>query len=212
MAKKQKKQALNVSFLLDMTGSMASVKAATISGFNEYIGSLKARGSDIRFTLTLFNSSAINTLYKGVPLADVKPLDATTYQPAATTPLYDAIGQTVHETQSSLNGEKQDVLFAVMTDGEENASHEYNRQKVFDLITAKEKEGWTFAFLGANQDSWGVGQSIGVAVADSAMNYDPAQPVAAFRALNMATLDYAANPNEAKRKGVFHRAKQSTSS
>ena len=211
MARK-KKPVLNVSFLLDMTGSMGSVKDATISGFNEYIGSLKARGDDIRFTLTLFNSNAIKTLYKGATLSGVKPLDAKTYKPDNTTPLYDAVVQTVSATQKSLSGAEQDVLFVVMTDGEENASTQYNRQKVFDLIKKKEAEGWTFAFLGANQEPWQVGASIGVAMADSAMNYDPAQPAMAFRALDMATADYAANPQEAKKRGVFHRAKKDNTS
>lgn len=206
MAKK-KQQTLNVSFLLDMTGSMNSVKDATISGFNEYIGSLKARKADIRFTLTLFNSDCIKTLYKGVPLADVKPLDAATYQPDSTTPLYDAIGRTIHETQTSLTGDKEEVLFVTMTDGHENASHEYSQQKVFDLVKSKEKDGWTLAFLGANMDSWQVGKSVGVVAQDSAMNYNAAQPKGAFVAAAMATLDYMADPNESKKRGVFHRAK-----
>lgn len=207
MAKKKQQKTLNVSFLLDMTGSMKSVEGATISGFNEYIGSLKARNADIRFTLTLFNTDTINTVYKGVPIGDVRALDAKIYQPDSTTPLYDAIGRTIHETQTSLNDAKQDVLFVIMTDGHENASHEYSQQKVFELVKSKEKDGWTFAFLGANMDSWQVGQSIGVATPDSAMNYNQAEPKEAFVAFAGATLDYMQDPNEAKSRGVFHRVK-----
>ena len=211
MARKKAKTLLNVSFLLDKTGSMGSVAKATISGFNQYVDSLKSRADEIRFTLALFNSDGTDTLYKGVSLADVKPLDSKSYDPVGATPLYDAVAATIRATEQSLNGKKEEVLVIIMTDGEENSSEEFTREKVFDLIKGKEAEGWTFAFLGANQDSWGVGESIGVAVADSAMDYDATKPKQAFAAASMATSDYLDNPSEAKQRGVFSRYKSQNS-
>ena len=44
----------------------------------------------------------------------------------------------------------------------ENASQEWTRAQVFELITEAENAGWQFIFLGANQDSWEVSQNLGI--------------------------------------------------
>ena len=55
MAKK-KVPTLVINFVLDETGSMESVRDATISGFNEYVETLKKRPEDLLFTFTKFNT------------------------------------------------------------------------------------------------------------------------------------------------------------
>ena len=46
-----------VTFVLDETGSMEPVKAQTISGFNEYVDTLKKiENAKVSMTLTKFNS------------------------------------------------------------------------------------------------------------------------------------------------------------
>lgn len=64
---------LHVSFILDETGSMMSVKGQTISGFNEYLDTLKSEknSGNIRFTLTQFNSDKVQVVCDGVKLAKV---------------------------------------------------------------------------------------------------------------------------------------------
>src|ERR1700722_16119421 len=54
--------------------------------------------------------------------------------------------------------------------GEENASSEFTRESVKPLLKEKESEGWTFAFLGADIDSYAVGGSVGVSPSNTA-NY-----------------------------------------
>src|ERR1700674_3514907 len=51
MMAKQKDQRTLVTFLLDETGSMASIKDDTIGGFNSYLETLKTSGTPIDFTL-----------------------------------------------------------------------------------------------------------------------------------------------------------------
>ena len=71
-----------VSFLLDRTGSMASIKDETIGGFNAYLDTLERDAGDVvAFTMLQFDSEAINTLYSGATLADVRRLTPKTYQP-----------------------------------------------------------------------------------------------------------------------------------
>ena len=45
-------------------------------------------------------------------------------------------------------------IVAVFTDGLENASRQWTRAELFDAITARKKDGWTFVLMGANQDSY----------------------------------------------------------
>lgn len=174
-----------MSFLLDETGSMESVKAATISGFNEYVGSLKKRDELTRFTLTLFNSGGTRTMFQALPVQAVGELDENSYKPDNTTPLYDAIAAAIHKMDADVEaalkrGETDlDILFVIMTDGLENASQTYNRAQVFDLITARRERGWSFVFLGSNQDAWSVGSSIGVAASHS-MKYSAGSEQATF--------------------------------
>src|SRR6478735_577070 len=50
-----------------------------------------------------------------------------------------------------------------MTDGMENASKEFTHAAIKALVTEREETfGWTFLYMGANQDAIEVGESIGV--------------------------------------------------
>jgi len=179
-----------VVFLLDETGSMSGYRDETISGFNEYIDTLRSNGhKKIKFTLTTFNSEKIATPYNAVSLDKVQPLTRDTYEPNYTTPLYDAIVETIKKTEETLaEKKKRRVLFVIMTDGQENASST-SRQTVFELIKEKESQNWTFVFLGANQDSWQAGGAMGMAMGNVA-NYSQAQTTSAFRGMAGATVDY----------------------
>lgn len=166
MKKAKKENKTLVSFVLDETGSMQTCKQATISGFNEYVESLSRKTKGTVFQLTRFNSEKVDTS-KPVPIGDAEKLTDKNYQPDHNTPLYDAIGKTIN----ALGSPRERVLFVIMTDGEENSSQEFTRDSIFKLIKEKEKENWSFVFLGANQDSWETGRSIGLAKGNTA-NFD----------------------------------------
>lgn len=142
-------------FLLDRTGSMASVKQETIGGFNGYLDELlkKKESKNIRFALTQFDTVGIDLVHDCVLLAKVDKLTDNTYQPRGGTPLYDAIGRTIRATQDKVNGDK--VLFVTLTDGEENSSSEWTQATIKDLIKEKEeKEKWTFSYIGVGPEAW----------------------------------------------------------
>ncbi len=149
---------LLVSFILDESGSMSSCEEATISGFNEYIETLKQRRGTLRMTLTKFNSDGINVVYDDKAIGEVVSLNNDTYKPDAVTPLYDAIAKTIQD----ISEDRNNVLCIIMTDGLENASTEYKREDVFKMIKEKQDLGWSFVFLGANQDSWQTGRALGL--------------------------------------------------
>ena len=158
-----KKKETLINFILDETGSMLVHKTKTISAFNEYVKSLKSKSEPTKMTLTKFNSTKVEMVYVDKDINDVPELNEQNYQPDNLTPLYDAIGKTVKEVSDKTKGKDQLVLIAILTDGEENASREYSKEGIKLLITEKEKQGWSFVYLGANQDAFAVGSSLGVA-------------------------------------------------
>lgn len=153
-----------INFLLDETGSMSNKTDETISGFNEYLDSLKKHGNKVRMTLTKFNTLKTEIVCSNILVKNVPHLNHETYFPNHGTPLLDAVGNSIKSIEKALMGKKQkpEVLCVILTDGEENASQEYTKQAIFDIIIKKEEDGWTFAYLGANQDSWSVGGDLGI--------------------------------------------------
>ncbi|MBT4656576.1 MAG: hypothetical protein HOB61_05955, partial [Actinobacteria bacterium] len=43
----------------------------------------------------------------------------------------------------------------------ENASHLWSRERLFAVVEEKKEAGWTFVFMGANQDSYAMGRDLG---------------------------------------------------
>lgn len=169
---KKKETVTLINFLLDKSGSMNEVLDSTISGFNEYLDSQKSAEGRTLFSLTTFNTqgaasqASIQSVYVGKPVAEVPALTRQSYVPGGMTPLYDAIGETLARVEDRIEGseEKPDVvLFVIMTDGLENKSREYTAASIKPLIERAEKElGWTFVFLGANQNVWAAGATLGI--------------------------------------------------
>ena len=110
----------------------------------------------------------------------VKPLNEDTYCPGGWTALYDAVGVGIDATlerRKSIPEEERaaNIVFAILTDGEENKSEEYKdeagRITIFDKIDKQKNQGWEFVFLGANQDAINSGKSLGIAK-DRTMSYN----------------------------------------
>lgn len=197
---------VHATLLLDETSSMGLCKFQTISGFNEYIKTLQDRANkecEICLTLVTFNSEKRKTIYRAKKIEKVEPLTDESYQPAAITPLYDAIGATMNQIENYTITKGMDTLFIILTDGEENASKEFSRSKIFGMIKEKEKLGWTFVFLGADRDSWLAHQQLGV-IASNTMNYKGGQHVnSAMKRTAIATVNYLSNPIRASKSPVM---------
>lgn len=183
-----KPQPLYVPLILDETGSMQDCKGAAIAGFNQYVDTLRREAAETQFTLTLFNSGKTEVRYQGVSVAQVKNLNAKSYRPGDTTPLYDAIGRTLAAARHQAPAETK-KLCAILTDGLENASREYNRQQVFDLIKACKQESWAFIYLGADHDVWAAGESLGIE-GDNRIAFNKGEVAQTFESLSQATARY----------------------
>jgi hypothetical protein len=162
-----------VTFLLDRTGSMESIKDDTIGAFNAYLGGLKQGAEDIDFTFVQFDSQSLDKVCVRQPIAKVDALNDATYQPRAATPLIDAAYKTIKAVEKSLNGEvdKIKVVICIQTDGHENASTEHTWADLNALIKEKTAAGWQFNFMGAGIDAYDQGARMGI-MAESTVSYD----------------------------------------
>jgi hypothetical protein len=170
---------------------MGICRSGTISGYNEYLNGIRAdKESEYSVTLIQFDSPGDNpeltVSYTDKPLADVPELDSNGYEPRGGTPLFDAIGECIRRVEAKDRG----VFTVIITDGHENASHEFNCESIKKLIGEKEAEGWKFIFLGANIDSAAVGSSMGIAVQDCA-NYSVGNEHALYSNVSASTMRYA---------------------
>lgn len=198
MAKKkqvEQKETLAV-MVLDESGSMAVVREKTISGVNEYIQNLAGKGENIRFTLVKFGGTRMEKIIDGVPIGEVKELTSEQYIPNGGTPLYDAIGKTAEQLELQAN--KVPVIFLIMTDGQENASTDYTREKIAEMIKRKESDKWVFTYVGANQDAFKVAKDMNID-ASNAANYAAANPQEAFVMMASASATYSHTGGTQKR-------------
>jgi hypothetical protein len=165
----------DITIVLDRSGSMETVRADTIGGFNQFITAQAALPGACNVSLVQFDN-AYEPVYVGRAVQSAPLLDAQTFVPRGGTALLDAIGRTINETGRRLEAMPDEarpsrVLFVILTDGGENASHEFTLDKVFSMIEHQKKAyDWDFAFLGANQDAIKVGARMGIG-AGSTMSY-----------------------------------------
>ncbi len=159
------KQKMCVALLLDRSGSMSTHKTETISAINSYIDKTKEKFKG-RFVLTQFDSESIDIVHDG-KIKNIEHLTEESYQPRGMTPLLDAIGKTLEAFNTD---GFENIVFVVMTDGQENHSREYKLEAIRAKIEEKRKIGWQISYLGANVDAFAEGASMGFARGQS-INY-----------------------------------------
>jgi len=154
----EKKHQVHNLIILDESGSMGSIRELIISGFNELVQTIKGIEKDYPeqehfISFVTFNGMGQKTLHFMEPAAKLEMIDGTKYQPNYSTPLYDAMGVSMTKLKHSL--EKQtdyNVLVTVLTDGEENASKEYNGSAIRKMVEELKQSGWTFTYIGTDHD------------------------------------------------------------
>jgi len=161
-----------IALVLDETGSMANKREETIAGVNEYFDTIQEKNTKVLITLVKFSSEKYEVMCSNMPVKKAPRLSNKNYIPNGGTPLFDSVGKTIRtiEAECAGKGTSPAVLCVIVTDGEENASVEYTRERIFEVIKEREDAGWNFAYLGANQDVWTTGVGIGVR-GTSTMNF-----------------------------------------
>lgn len=158
--------------ILDASGSMSSIEKEAIGAVNETIQTIrnarkKNEEQEHFFSLVVFNSDEVKTVYDCIEADKIEELTSAQYQPSSCTPLYDAMGNALTALQKKV-ADNDKVLVTIVTDGYENASVEYNSTSINTLVESLKKKDWLFAYVGANQDAKAVGRSMGI---HSTMNF-----------------------------------------
>jgi len=165
-----RKELTDVTVVLDRSGSMQSCWIEAETGVNAFVEKQRAADGECVFSLVQFDTE-YEFVHRGVPIADVPKFSLV---PRGMTALLDAVGRAINETGERLKGMKKKdrpglVVFVIVTDGAENASHEFTKAQVKELVERQQSEyQWQFTFLGANQDAFSEAKSLGIPVGAAA--------------------------------------------
>jgi hypothetical protein len=182
--------------VIDRSGSMDAVVEDAIGGYNAFLKAQKALPTPAKWSLVLFDHEYA-LVENGIPIASAEPLDTHRYVPRGTTALLDAIGRTINDTGKALAAQPEaerpnKVLVAILTDGLENASTDYTRERIAQMIEHQRTVyNWEFLFLAAGQDA--ISAAAGIAIpAPNAVNFanTGAGHRAAYAKLSTATSSY----------------------
>jgi uncharacterized protein YegL len=167
---------IDIICILDMSGSMCSIIEKAREGFNKFLKEQKQSDNKIKFSLMFFDTSFYMP-YKNVNIKKVKKVNEETYYPNGGTALYDALGMCIENYVDDLSTKPKSkrpdkTLFTILTDGEENSSKHYSRERIKLLVTdMREELKCSFVYLGANQDACFQAESMGMS-RSNAFNYD----------------------------------------
>ncbi|MCR5783253.1 MAG: VWA domain-containing protein [Clostridia bacterium] len=162
-------------FILDRSGSMASLVSDTIGGYNSLLEKQRQEEGEAAVTTVLFDDK-YDVVCDNIDIRKAKPMTDKVYYARGMTALLDAIGKTVNTVAARQQNAVESAVPAktvvvIMTDGLENASKEYQYSDIKALIERQQKEfGWEFLFMGANIDAIGVAGKMGIS-ASRAANY-----------------------------------------
>jgi hypothetical protein len=147
---------------------MCSIANDVRGSVKQFIGDQKKINGKASLTVAQFDHAyEVVHDFKNIKEVDEEKF-AKEYSPRGCTALLDAIGRTTLMMTQKLNSMPQEdrpnrVVVAVITDGEENASTEFNIGQIREMIKSKEAAGWDFMFLGATLDTIQVAKDMGFA-------------------------------------------------
>jgi hypothetical protein len=153
-----KDNSTHLAILVDRSGSMSAIREDAEGGLKTLITEQRELPGEL--TIELFQ---FDTKYE-----KVDDIDGWTLQPRGMTALLDSMGKAIAEVGEGLAARPEEerpskVIFVVVTDGLENASREWTREKVFEHVKRQSDEwAWQFVFSAANQDAVASGSSLGI--------------------------------------------------
>lgn len=153
-----KSQKTEVAFIIDRSGSMRGKEEEVVSGFNKFIEDQKKLDGECFVSFFQFDNY-FETVYENKNIKGVSLMTQRDFSPRGTTALYDAIGKVINRMGERYRRmEKEDrpdnVILGVITDGLENASLEFSKDQVKDMISHQEtKYSWNILFLSESLDA-----------------------------------------------------------
>lgn len=157
-----------LQFIIDRSGSMLQIYADMQGGIATLLREQAKVGPYTTVDVVYFDDEFT------YPVVGQAPEDVQVrIEPRGMTALYDAIVKGTRIFGERLAGMSEEnrpgkVIVAIVTDGYENASRENTSEDVKNVITEqRDKYGWEFMFLGANQDAIQTAGAFGIRSQDA---------------------------------------------
>ncbi len=188
----------HITVILDRTGSMESIRDDVIGGFNAFLHEQKQQAGKATLTLVQFDTQdPYEVVHHWREIKTVPELNKKTYVPRASTPLYDAIGRGINDLEASIGKlpesvRPSQVMMVIITDGQENSSKEFTKDKVTQMIAEKQKKhDWQFVFLSADLEAMNEARNLGFSEnASLFFEKSDAGSAKAFHSLSKRTAEY----------------------
>ena len=173
--KEMSKGYTEIIYILDRSGSMGGLESDTIGGFNSMMEKQKKTGEKAIVSTVLFDD-VCEVIHDRVPIEKVEKMTDKQYYVRGCTALLDAVGGAIHHIGNVHKYAREEdrpekTIVVITTDGMENASCKYSRDKIEKMVKRQQKKyGWEFIFIGANIDAYAEAQKYGIR-RDRAVNY-----------------------------------------
>ena len=162
-----KKNATELVFIIDRSGSMQGYEADTVGGINSTLERQRSIEGEVTVSTVLFNTQT-EVIHDRISIDKIKPMSVDNYRVGGCTALLDALGGSInHIRKVHKYIRPEDVpehtVFVITTDGMENSSTRYSGGEVREMIKQQTDEaGWEFIFLAANIDAVDTARYIGI--------------------------------------------------
>ena len=162
-----------VFLLVDCSGSMNLLTKETNQGIAAFIQEQKNLEGECTLSVIEFNDEVRDVIWR----QDIQ--DAPSYEMKAEgfTAYYDALGQSINRLGVELAAQPEherpgQVIFYIITDGEDNSSREFTAANVKAMVEHQQsKYQWLFTFMAANIDAVTAAENIGIQK-DNAVSYN----------------------------------------
>ena len=166
-----KKNYIHVCVVLDASGSMGVVENDVKGTFNTFIA--EQREEPGKTVLDVYQFSDETTrIVRSADLSTFENDLMRNYRCSGMTALNDAVCQAIDELGAEFaalpeSERPEQILVAILTDGEENASRRFTTADVKERIDRQTNVySWKFVFLAANIDATETGAALGLAADD----------------------------------------------
>lgn len=164
-------EAVDITLVLDRSGSMQSIKNALLDGSNNFIESQKKTAEENNkktyLTLVTFDDK-VDVIFNEEDIKNTRILQYSDICPRGVTRLIDTAVEQINYQKSRVDkniyqGKYQfcKKIFAILTDGCDNMSLEYKEKDLHLLIKEARENDTLCIFLGANQDAIASGNTFG---------------------------------------------------
>lgn len=176
--------------IVDRSGSMSTCEEDMRGGLNQLFKEQAEVEGECVVDYVQFDTE-YELVYTDKPVAEAEAV----LVPRGGTALLDAIGKSVTQLGEKLAGREENdrpanVLVVIVTDGYENSSREWTKDRVKELIERQTNEwNWNFLFLGANMDAVAEAAAFGISHNNS-LTYDGSNSSVAMASVSAYTTQY----------------------